>query len=507
MNDRIRLSDLASYYLRNVKSRLNLYGQPNYVPMRIAFGRSVQTNREPIFEGKDPEILQKAKAEKGGEQPNLFTFEQQQGLFFRAIIAQRHKRPINDEEYVDLITQHVEHGLWLMYRETEKLKGYDYLVALANNARTHLVPTDNPEAPIASPNHPPGVLSVRIGIQKGTNKPIDYAINVTNNPHFGVMGGSGSGKTYFLKHLLRQVRQNSNYETNFLIFDYAKGDIAGDHQFVNDTRATVIDVKRQPLPLNIFADAAHSEAEQRAKAEKIVGVFKNVEASFGKVQEEGLYNSIIEAYQNTSPYPDFDTIREEVLRITNRPDTLTSILRPLVEQHYFATAQEPIWQTWWNRTTVVDLHQIERKDLVCFLILDKVFEELKRLGDAPYDEEHGARKIRTVIVIDEAHNFLGVAKRAKVLESMIREIRSMGGAVVLASQSPDDYNTTNFDFLELLEFPIVLSCKPQSHRFLEQKFSLTTQEAKELLRDVGKLNRGEGYLLWGKGVVLGELCK
>ena len=139
MTDRIRLSDLASYYLKNVKSRLNLFAQPNYVPMRIAFGRSIQTGREPVFEEKDAEILQKAKAEKGGEQPNLFIFEQQQGLYFRAIVAQRYQRSINDEEYVDLLTRHVEHGLWLMYRETEKLKGYDYLVALANNARNHLM--------------------------------------------------------------------------------------------------------------------------------------------------------------------------------------------------------------------------------------------------------------------------------------------------------------------------------------------------------------------------------
>lgn len=507
MTDRIRLSDLASYYLKNVKSRLNLFAQPNYVPMRIAFGRSIQTGREPVFEEKDAEILQKAKAEKGGEQPNLFIFEQQQGLYFRAIVAQRYQRSINDEEYVDLLTRHVEHGLWLMYRETEKLKGYDYLVALANNARNHLMTSDSEEFTLPSAQTDSPVLSVRIGLQKDTKKVIEYAINTANNPHFGIMGGSGSGKTYFLKHLLRQVRQNTRYETHFLIFDYAKGDIAGDRQFVNDTRATVIDVKRQPLPLNIFADAAHSEAEQRAKAEKIVGTFKNVEASFGKVQEDTLYNAILAAYQNNAPFPDFATVREEVQQIIRRPDTLTSILRPLVEQYYFASAQEPIWQTWWNRTTIVDLHQIERKDLVCFLILDKVFEELKRLGDAPYDEQHGARKIRTVIVIDEAHNFLSVPKRAKVLETMIREIRSMGGAVVLASQSPDDYNTSNFDFLELLEFPIVLGCKPQSHRFLGQKFSLTTAQAKDLLREVGKLNRGEGYLLWEKKVALGELCK
>ena len=213
------------------------------------------------------------------------------------------------------------------------------------------------------------------------------------------------------------------------------------------------------------------------------------------------------AYQNSVTYPDFDAIREELRLINARPDSLSSVLRPLVEQHYFTKSDEIIWANWTNKTLIIDLHQIERKDLVCFLVLDQIFSELKRLGDAPFNKEKGARKIRTVVVIDEAHNFLSVPKRAKILERMIREVRSMGGMVILASQSPDDYNTAQFDFLELLEFPIVLKSTPQSAKFLEQKFSVSASQAKELLKDIGKLNQGEGYLLYDKKLVLTELCK
>ena len=510
MKDRIRISDVGSYYLQNVKRRLNLFAQPNYVPMRIAFGRSLMSEKEPVISSIPDEIKQKAKEIRGNEQPALTIFEQNQRLYFQILLSQRYKKKVEEDEYVDLLTAHVEHGLWLIFNETEKISGFDYLISIANAAQTksNRQQAENTGGVFAiEEKHDAEILKIRIGIDKKTQNPIHYQINTANNPHIGIMGGSGSGKTFFLKHVLHQIRENSNYDTHFVIFDYAKGDIANDAQFINDAKAEVVDVKRRPLPLNVFADAASSEAEQKARAEKLVNLFKNVEASIGKVQEDNLYNAILNAYQNSVTYPDFDAIREELRLINARPDSLSSVLRPLVEQHYFTKSDEIIWANWTNKTLIIDLHQIERKDLVCFLVLDQIFSELKRLGDAPFNKEKGARKIRTVVVIDEAHNFLSVPKRAKILERMIREVRSMGGMVILASQSPDDYNTAQFDFLELLEFPIVLKSTPQSAKFLEQKFSVSASQAKELLKDIGKLNQGEGYLLADKKLVLTELCK
>ncbi|MEK7253459.1 MAG: hypothetical protein AAB316_01835, partial [Bacteroidota bacterium] len=125
MKDRIRLSEVASYYLKVVKQRLNLYGQPNYVPMRIAFGRSLQYGRGTKWEETNPEIQAKAKTDRGGEQPQLPIFEQGQGLFFQALLSQYYRRKVEGDDYVDLVSEHVEHGLWLLFYETEKLKGYD----------------------------------------------------------------------------------------------------------------------------------------------------------------------------------------------------------------------------------------------------------------------------------------------------------------------------------------------------------------------------------------------
>jgi len=505
VTDRIRLSELGSYYLSIVKQRLELAGQPNYVAMRIAFGRSIQVGKVPEYKEKDKEIITKAKERGAKEQPTIPTFEQEDGLLFKAILTQKYDKFIEQNEYADLLTKHVEHGLYVISKETEKLKGYDYISAILPDTIVTQDPVDAPQ--ITKNSNDEFEIKVRIGVEKKSQEPIHYSINTANNPHFGITGGSGSGKTYFIKHLLKEIRQQSNYQTHFIVFDYKDGDIAKDDEFINATQAQVIDVKKEPLPLNLFADVVQSnQKDQKARAERIVNIVKNVEASIGKVQEQNLYQAILNAFEGSSPYPDFEAIRDELLQISDKPDSLTSVLRPLVEQEYFAQNNQKIWTSWTNKTAIIDIHEIESKDLVCFFVLNQIHNELKKLGVAPTSSSN-ARQLRIVVVIDEAHYFLSSKKRSKILQDMIRDVRSSGGAIILASQSPDDYDKTEFNFLELIEFPIVLGSTPKSSNFLEQKFGLSRPQAKIMLQEVSQLEQGEAFISNDKKAVKVELCK
>jgi len=475
--------------------------------MRIAFGRSLQLREEPTSGEVDEEVLRKAKNLRGNEQPYISTFEQNHGPIFRALLTHKYQKRLEDNEYVDLLTQHIEHGLYRIAKETEKLKGYDYIAAILPELK------DKGQSEVSTAYQSEKMsgdylLRVYIGKRKADQEPINYDINLADNPHVAIMGGSGSGKTYFIKHLLKEIRKQSSFQTNFIIFDYKDGDIAKDKVFLDATQATLIDVKRTPIPLNLFAGVpADAEKEQKSRAEKIVDIVRNVEANIGKVQEQNLYQAILNAYDNNVPFPDFAAVRQELELINPRPDSLTSVFRPLVEQEYFADRNRPAWNDWVNRTVVVDIHEIERKDLVCFFILSQVHDELKKLGPAPTSEKSGARKLRTIVVIDEAHYFLSSKKRAKILENMIRDVRSSGGAIVLASQSPDDYDKSDFNFLELIEYPVALGSTPRSGKFLEQKYGLNKQTSNALLKELGQLNRGEGYVLQNGHPVLAELCK
>lgn len=142
---------------------------------------------------------------------------------------------------------------------------------------------------------------------------------------------------------------------------------------------------------------------------------------------------------------------------------------------------------------VIDLHELTvLRELTVCLILTALHRELMRMPDT--EVRDGARMMRTVIVIDEAHHFLKDKKRNRILERLIREIRSKGASVFLLSQSPDDYDTNEFDFAELLEFVFVLQSNASATKFMQHALGISANRARALAADIGKLESGQGFV-------------
>ena len=96
-----------------------------------------------------------------------------------------------------------------------------------------------------------------------------------------------------------------------------------------------------------------------------------------------------------------------------------------------------------NRTMLIDVHAMPvLKELVAYLVIERLYKEMATLPDSPVTE--GRRTIRTILVIDEAHNYLG--QKNMFLQRIIREGRSKGVVVFFASQSPNDYQQKFFNF-------------------------------------------------------------
>ena len=89
------------------------------------------------------------------------------------------------------------------------------------------------------------------------------------------------------------------------------------------------------------------------------------------------------------------------------------------------------------------------------------------MADSPVTD--GRRTIRTILVIDEAHNYLG--QKNIFLQKIIREGRSKGVVVFFASQSPNDYQQDFFNFQELLEFAFVFQCDGVTARSVQDNSS------------------------------------
>lgn len=107
--------------------------------------------------------------------------------------------------------------------------------------------------------------------------------------------------------------------------------------------------------------------------------------------------------------------------------------------------------------------------------------------------EDGVREMRTIIVIDEAHHFLKDKKRNAILERLIREIRSKGASVFLMSQSPDDYDTGDFDFAEMLEFIYILQSNARATKFLQSALGISAAEAKKISGEMNHLETAHAF--------------
>jgi len=341
-----------------------------------------------------------------------------------------------------------------------------------------------------------GLLNLQIGWENDAAIVVEF--NRRTNSYLAVTGKPRSGKTQFVKDLLAQIRRQSDFAVNFIFFDYAKGDVADDADFIQATRAEVVRLPESSLPLNPFARVnVNSETAVKVAAQEFADLMESVEKRLGIVQKRRLNDAILGGFETmrgaaNSPFPDFEILRQEIdaqyFILNNwKPDTLTEIVRQLTDFKIFANNDNAeIWNSLTDRTVVIDLHGLTvLRDITAFLVLNALYRELMAMPDSNVAD--GVREMRTIIVIDEAHHFLKDKKRNAILERLIREIRSKGASVFLMSQSPDDYDQGDFDFTELLEFIYLLQSNAGATKFLQNAFGVSAAEAKSLSAEVSNL--------------------
>jgi DNA sulfur modification protein DndE len=153
-----------------------------------------------------------------------------------------------------------------------------------------------------------GLLRLEIGWEN--DAPVSIEFNRRTNSYLAVTGKPGSGKTQFVKDLLAQIRRQSDYAVNFIFFDYAKGDVADDADFIEATRTEVVRLPESSLPLNPFARVnVNSEMAVKVAAQEFADLMESVEKRLGIVQKRRLNDAIVHRFETTrgtsSPLPDF----------------------------------------------------------------------------------------------------------------------------------------------------------------------------------------------------------
>ncbi len=342
-------------------------------------------------------------------------------------------------------------------------------------------------------------LDIFIGRNILTNDPLIMELNNTQkhaNSHLAIMGKPGVGKTQFLLKILADIRVQSNYQTNYILFDY-KGDVVSNDSFIEITRAKAYRLlqNNESLPINPFVLPSYDEQAIQVSAREKAESFASINSKFGIVQKGALTEAIVAAYakraSSENPFPDF----QDVLEIASlayeeegkKDDTLIEVLRDLANFNLFwshGSSVKPIDKLT-NRTMVIDVHSMPvLKELVAYLVIERLYKEMASLPDSPIKD--GRRAIRTILVIDEAHNYL--SQKNIFLQRIIREGRSKGIVVFFASQSPNDYQQKFFDFQELLEFAFVFQCEGVSASSIQDILGCSSKTAKDLQIEIARLD-------------------
>jgi DNA sulfur modification protein DndE len=300
-----------------------------------------------------------------------------------------------------------------------------------------------------------GLVSVPIGeisTDLSNGAPVEWILNGSGcSPHSAIMGGVGSGKTRTAVAILRSIRKLAHLP--IIAFDF-KGDLAtdeagGGYHLEELFDATVIEPPKSPVPLDVLALKGRDEIELSQAASRFRESFSRLKgAKLGDKQRDAVYEAAARALKLKVPCQLQDFQNELINVYAEREfkeDGAIAASREVCRFPLFVPDMKP--EVFFQKSWIIKLPPNvveESRSIVVNLVLDALDQYLNSLPDTRIDAD-GSRGMRIIAMVDEAHRVLG--SRLPSLSNLVRMSRSKGGAVMLISQSPDDFTGEDDDFL------------------------------------------------------------
>ncbi len=442
-NARFRTSKAADDLNQKFLTRLGV--RYRYAPARLAIARSL-SDATPVPDeigDEDGKII------KGAE-----LFGDDLPVWLAMLVEHKRAPIVSAKELVTLVASHWHRGIHMLWEDWQhQNENFDnFLMLLATRAGVQegaSARTGGVEFEPVAPPRPSPVL-VRVGdpgTELATKKPVDWISNAAGYPpHLALMGGTNSGKTHLGLAMLRQVKKQTGCPIIF--FDIAKGDIAGKREEIEPLNFRHLALPQESIPLNFLAFDENDADSITQVALAFRDSFERVER-IGAVQKDVLRDAVTQALQAPPPVT-LNDVRDSVQRVCEersiKGGTLLSVLNDLCAgRSLFSPQLSPA--EFFGRSWLIDLHNAteSQQKLVVFLVLDAAKRYYMSLPDAPTDEG-GSRGYRGIIAIDEARRVLGYKHPS--LSNLIRLVRSKGVGMWLMSQSPDDFDSEEDNFLE-----------------------------------------------------------
>ena len=321
-------------------------------------------------------------------------------------------------------------------------------------------------------------VRIRLGDELDTGASYEWTVNgVGYSPHVAIMGQAGSGKTRTMLESLKQIHDQTRAPV--VLLDLGKGELADDEKLVQALGARVLRVPADAIPLDMFYGS--NQGDDSDVADSVMGFrdsfIKVISGNVGAVQKDNIKEALRPHFASKERITLDDVkkwLKDFYEENEQRTDSVISTINDLTEWKIFSADFSPT--EFFSQSWIITFAHAQDtvKNLSAYLLLDALNTWMKRLDAAPQDAQ-GHRALRCILAIDEARHIL--ASKHKALSDIIRLHRSKGLVVMLASQSPDDYEGEADDYLENIGLPVCFKTNADSTKVLENMFKHKPQMA------------------------------
>jgi len=271
---------------------------------------------------------------------------------------------------------------------------------------------------------------IYLGKTRFMNVPVYWNYKKMINPHIGIVGITGSGKSYLVKTFL--TRASLIWNSNAIILDW----VGEYNTWVKQAGGKVIDLGKEKLNLmDLVGLPKQNRIQQIISALDILLNLKEYDD-----QRDEIESALEEVYDKKGKT---QTLKEvvEILEQRKHKKAARLLRRFTLEGSDFFAGKSTLDLKKLTRSGLVclDLHGLpteEMRSLAGLTILQYIKEIMRHEG---IKEEKG---IRLFVVLDEAWKIAN-DERSDVI-TIIREGRKYNFAIIVASQNPTDMHKTIF---------------------------------------------------------------
>ena len=251
--------------------------------------------------------------------------------------------------------------------------------------------------------------------------------------------------------MLQSIREQASVP--LLAFDF-KGDLGtdakgGGYHLDQIFEAKVLEPPREPIPLDVLSLRSRSEIDIAEAASRFRESFARLKGSrLGDRQRTAVHEAASRALTSEDPCQ-LHHIRDALISVYEeheiKEDGAVATMQEICRFPLFDPKFEPV--AFFQQSWIVKLPPNVAEDsrtIVVNLVLDAFDQYQNSLVDAECSAD-GSRGLRTLCMVDEAHQVLGT--KLPALSNLIRMSRSKWGAIMLISQSPDDFSAEDDEFL------------------------------------------------------------